>query len=81
MTDARKQEVVLNETEPFDCISCGKPLGTKKLIDNMLVKLAGHSMFQTEGSLKRLQMCADCRVVDMMANKNEISILTGVPLK
>ncbi len=81
MGDTRKKEVVLNETEPFDCISCGKPLGTKKLIDNMLGKLAGHSMFQTEGSLKRLQMCADCRVVDMMSNKNEMSVLTGMPIK
>jgi len=24
--------------------------------------------------LRRLQMCADCRVVDMMENKEEISI-------
>ena len=81
MTDTRKHAVVLNETEPFDCISCGKALGTKKLIDNMLGKLAGHSMFQSEGSLKRLQMCADCRVVDMMSNKNEMSVLTGRPIE
>jgi len=81
MTEQRKKEVLLNETEPFDCISCGKALGTRKLIDSMLGKLAGHSMFQTEGSLKRLQMCADCRVVDMMSNKNEMSILTGRPIE
>ena len=81
LTEQRKKEVLLNETEPFDCISCGKALGTRKLIDSMLGKLAGHSMFQTEGSLKRLQMCADCRVVDMMSNKNEMSILTGRPIE
>lgn len=81
LTPERKKEVVLNESTPFDCISCGKVLGTKKLIDNMLGKLAGHSMFQTPGSLKRLQMCADCRVVDMMSNKNEISVLTGRPME
>ena len=81
MTEQRKKAVLLNETEPFDCISCGKSLGTRKLIDAMLGKLAGHSMFQTEGSLKRLQMCADCRVVDMMSNKNEMSILTGRPIE
>ena len=81
MTEQRKKEVLLNETEPFDCISCGKALGTRKLIDSMLGKLAGHSMFQTEGSRKRLQMCADCRVVDMMSNKNEMSILTGRPIE
>ena len=79
--DARKTEVVLNDAEPFDCISCGKALGTKQMIDNMLGKLAGHSMFQGEGQLKRLQMCADCRVVDMMSNKQEYSILTGKSLE
>ena len=77
LTDARKQTAVLNESEPFNCISCGKALGTKLMIDNMLGKLMGHSMFQSEGSLQRLQMCADCRVVDMMSNKHEASILTG----
>ena len=28
-----------------------------------------------EDALKRLQMCADCRVVDMMSSKNEVSVL------
>jgi hypothetical protein len=31
-------------------------------------------MFSSAGALKRLQMCGDCRVVDMMDNKNETSI-------
>ena len=77
LNETRKAEVVLNEAEPFGCISCGKALGTKQMVDNMLGKLAAHSMFQGEGKLKRLQMCADCRVVDMMSNKEEYSILTG----
>ena len=53
---------------------CGKPFGTKQLVDNMLGKLAGHSMYTGAGALKRLQMCGDCRVVDMMENKQEASI-------
>ena len=36
------------------------------MIGNMLAKLAGHSMFAEPGSLDRLKMCADCRVIDMM---------------
>ncbi len=32
-------------------------------------------MFANEGALRRLQMCADCRVVDMMSSKNEVSVL------
>jgi hypothetical protein len=41
----------------------------------MLGKLGAHSMFSGEGALKRLQMCGDCRVVDMMQNTQEASIL------
>jgi ferredoxin len=69
-----KQEVMLNEAEPFNCVRCGKPFGTRQMVANMLGKLGGHSMFAGEGSLKRLQMCGDCRVVDMMENKNEVTI-------
>jgi hypothetical protein len=32
-------------------------------------------MFSDPAALKRLTMCADCRVVDMMSNKNEVSVL------
>lgn len=66
---------VLNETQPFHCVSCGKPFGTHQMVDAMLGRLAGHSMFSDPAALRRLQMCADCRVVDMMSNKNEVSVL------
>ena len=69
-----KEAVTLNEAEPFHCVRCGKPFGTKVMVDNMLGKLGGHSMYAGEGALKRLQMCADCRVVDMMENKQEANI-------
>ncbi len=74
LTPQAKQEVTLNEAEPYNCVRCGKPFGTRKMVDNMLGKLTGHSMFAGSGALKRLQMCADCRVVDMMENKDEINI-------
>ena len=74
LTAQAKREVLLNEAEPFNCVRCGKPFGTRQIVDNMLGKLAGHSMFAGDGALKRLQMCADCRVVDMMENRNETSI-------
>ena len=32
----------------------------------MIGKLAGHSMFAGAGALDRLQMCGDCRVVDLI---------------
>jgi len=71
---AAKAPVVLNEAEPFNCVRCGKPFGTRQMVDNMLGKLGAHSMFSGEGGLKRLQMCGDCRVVDMMQNTKEASI-------
>jgi len=61
-----RQARVLNEAAMFDCVRCGKPLGTRKMIESMLGRLAGHSMFAAPGSLDRLKMCADCRVLDMM---------------
>jgi ferredoxin len=67
-----KQPVTLNEAEPFNCVRCAKPFGTRQMVDNMLAKLGGHSMFA--GGTRRLQMCGDCRVVDMMENKAEASI-------
>jgi len=73
LTPRAKSPVVLNEAEPFDCVRCGKPFGTKRMVENMLAKLDQHSMFSAEGTLKRLQMCAECRVVDMVET-NETSI-------
>jgi ferredoxin len=67
-----KEAVTLNEAEPFNCVRCGKPFGTRQMVDNMLGKLSGHSMFA--GGTRRLQMCGDCRVVDMMETKNESTI-------
>jgi ferredoxin len=67
-----KESVTLNEAEPFNCVRCGKPFGTRQMIDNMVGKLAGHSMFA--GGVRRLQMCGDCRVVDMMENKTEANV-------
>lgn len=71
LNDAAKKPVVLNETEPFHCIRCNKPFGTVKLIETMLAKLAGHGAFAE--NLDRLRMCGDCRVVDMMMAKKEMT--------
>jgi len=68
-----KTEQLLHQAVPFNCVRCGKPFGNQQMIDNMLGKLGTHSMF-AGGGLKRLQMCADCRVVDMMENKDEQTI-------
>jgi ferredoxin len=66
LTPEARQPRILNEAVMFNCVRCGKPLGTQKIIDSMLGRLAGHSMFAAPGALDRLKMCADCRVIDMM---------------
>jgi len=66
---AERRERVLREAEIFCCTACGKPMGAKPLIDAMLAKLTGHSMFVGERALARLSMCADCRVIDLMQSE------------
>jgi len=75
LTRAAKEAITLHEAEPFKCVRCGKPFGVKIMVDTMVGRLASHSMFASGPALKRLQMCADCRVIDMMENPNEMSIL------
>jgi ferredoxin len=70
---AASQPVVLSETQPFHCIRCHQPFGALMMIENMLSRLAAHSAFAA--NLERLRMCADCRVVDMLENQSEASIL------
>lgn len=72
LSPAASEKRVLNESQPFHCTCCGQAFGTKHMIDNMLSKLSGHSMF--EANAKRLTMCADCRVKDMFEDKNEMTI-------
>ena len=70
---ARKQPRVVAEMEPYACLRCGKPFGTLRAIEAMMVKLAGHSMFQGAAA-DRLKMCSDCRVIDIHSNANEVRI-------
>jgi ferredoxin len=66
---------LLNETQPFRCIRCEKPFGTRQMIEAMLARLASHAMFSRPEALRRLQMCGDCRLIDMMSSKDEVSVL------
>ena len=67
--EQRKQRAVLNETQAFHCISCGKPFGTLKMVDLMLTKLGAHGAF-AGAAMERLKMCGDCRVVDMVKKES-----------
>ena len=73
LTPAARQPVTLNEAEPFHCVRCGTPFGTRQMIDVMTGRLSAHAMF-SGSRLRRIQMCADCRVIDMMQSSDETSI-------
>jgi ferredoxin len=73
-SEIRKKTVVLNETKPFHCVSCGKPFGTLKMVELMLGKLSLHAAFSGE-AMERLKMCSDCRVIDMMNKPNDNDIV------
>jgi ferredoxin len=64
--EVRSRPRVLYEEPPFCCVSCGKPFATHSVITSMLTKLEGHWMFQNERATRRVMMCDDCRVVDIV---------------
>jgi len=56
---------VIKQEEPFACIRCGKPFGTRSTIERVTAKLEGkHWMFSGANSrIEVLKMCDDCRVI------------------
>src|SRR5207249_931063 len=66
LTAGAREPRLLNEAAIFACIRCGKPLGTEKMVGNMLARLAGHSMAPAPGALYRLKVSADGRLTEMM---------------
>ena len=62
-TPAALTPQTLNEQEPYNCISCGKPFGTRSSVEHIVEKLAGkHAMFQTEEAQRLMRMCDNCRI-------------------
>ncbi len=78
--DDRMRPRVLNEETPFHCVVCGKPFATHSLMATMREKLKNHWMFQDEQSLRRLQMCEDCRVKDLFAAGEEMNVHDKPPV-
>jgi ferredoxin len=63
-TDDARRALLVKEEEPFDCIRCGKPFGTRSSIERIVEKLAEkHWMFEDSAAVDRIRMCEDCRVV------------------
>jgi ferredoxin len=63
---------ILNEEEPFACISCGKEFGTKSTIEKISAQLAGkHSMFADSEASKLIRMCDNCRIEHQANSVND----------
>jgi ferredoxin len=55
----------LKEEDPFHCIGCGKPFGTKSSIERVVAKLEEKHWMFTGVNARRIdivKMCEDCRV-------------------
>ena len=60
---AAMQPETLHAEEPFECVKCGKPFGSRSTIERISNQLAGqHSMFQSEDKAQLIRMCQDCRI-------------------
>jgi ferredoxin len=65
-------EQVLHEEEPAECISCGKPFGTKSSIERISAQLAGkHAMFKDKANADLIRMCDNCRIVAQAEGGND----------
>ena len=63
-TAQARTAIVKHEEEPFHCVRCGKPFGTRGVIEIIIDKLAGkHWMFTQTQTAERIMMCDDCRVI------------------
>jgi ferredoxin len=63
--------VLIREEEPFPCISCGKPFGTRSTVERIVAKLEGkHWMYSGENArrLDLIRMCDDCRIQSVVVD-------------
>jgi ferredoxin len=79
LTPAAMTATILNEEEPFACIRCSKPFGTRRSIEHVMAKLGGHSMFQQGDSIKLVQMCNDCRVEALAETSSDPFVVGARP--
>lgn len=61
-----KKPRTLHEDTPCHCTRCGKAFGSTASVHAIAARLSGHALFATEKQRKRLLMCGDCRVIDMI---------------
>jgi ferredoxin len=75
---------VVKEEEPFHCVACAKPFGTKSSVERVVQKLSNrHWMFAGPAGRERtrvLMMCEDCRVEAVMGESFDPHAMPARPL-
>ncbi|MDD1783046.1 4Fe-4S binding protein [Enterovibrio sp. ZSDZ35] len=69
-TESRQTRTVIHQEAAAECISCGKPYAPASMVNMLIEKLRSHSHFQDD-AIKRLSMCEDCRVRDIVSDLAE----------
>jgi ferredoxin len=68
---ARSRPRTLHRELAFHCVKCGAPFATASVVTRITEKLTGHRMFQDPEARRRLQMCGDCRVKDLLQHERD----------
>ncbi|MCW3474162.1 4Fe-4S dicluster domain-containing protein [Limobrevibacterium gyesilva] len=61
--------VTIKTEEPYSCIKCGRPFGTRSSIERIIAKLQGRHWMFSGAAAQRIdvvRMCEDCRVEAVM---------------
>ncbi|MDX1608518.1 MAG: 4Fe-4S binding protein [Halofilum sp. (in: g-proteobacteria)] len=74
---AEPQAETRHQEEPHHCPGCGKPFGTRKLIERMQRRLGEHWMFGDAEARRRLELCEDCRVEAVLRDEGSIDPYRG----
>ena len=74
-----KSPRIIKEEDPFECVKCGAPFGTKSSIEAMVERLADHPMFSEGNDSDRIKMCPDCRVMDQFDDRETPMVLGARP--
>jgi ferredoxin len=64
----------LHEAQPFRCIRCGKPFATRAVVQRMTERLVDHWMFADDKARRRIQMCQDCKVLDIFEQEGNPNV-------
>jgi molybdopterin-guanine dinucleotide biosynthesis adapter protein len=76
-TGSAVQPRLIKEEEPFHCIRCAKPFGTKSTIERIASQLEGKHWMYNKDTIERVRMCGDCRVI--VQSQSKIDPYAGAP--